>query len=441
MKHIISRTLILSVSLFFMVMANAAVQDNPNLSAGEKASIFIEQTKNAVAPNRTLEVQLEHFEIPLEAVTVNMDEQRIPQDVLNELIFTKTVDGQPKQFVRWIINPEDTKYNQEVEAYLKSKQLDSTRYTYFTAYQQASRSWYCLGSSCKMMSLKVSTNNTGGNWVDKKQPIQDTNEVRMISDYVMKAIKKYKPKYFMFMDEPLAFSLPEIDQGMLLRLPADLVHGRGGRRYVPAFSALHEEEGRRIAMKNGAGPNQIAEFWNTHLNKPLAKALAELFVMTGQTLDSPHGQNFLVELDKNEKPTGRVILKDLGDSYLLKEYFEAVGRTDITNVFYKENVLSKQVPVAVGLLHGNSAPSWLDLNTYGNWGEDFFKEFNLMVSDMTGVPVDRLVQNPSVNRHKFGYHSGGFVPDENFQTFLQRIQKTKGYRAPDRVSRCQALFQ
>jgi hypothetical protein len=432
---------LLTLSLLIAIRSYARLEDNPNLSMGEKVSIHMEQTKNAVAPNRTLEIQMEHFEIPIEAVTVNMDERRISRDILNDLIFTKKVNGQDKTFVRWIINPEDTKYSFEVERYLKSKNLDATRYRYFTAYQQASRSWYCIGTSCKVMSLKVSTDKTGGNWVDKKQPIGDTNEVRVISDYVMAAIKKHKPKNFVFMDEPLAFTLPEIDQGMLLRLPGDLVHGHGGRRYVPAFSALHEEEGRRIAIKNGAAPEQVADFWNTHLNKPLARALAELFVMTGQTLDSPHGQNFMVELDKNEKPTGRVILKDLGDSYLLKEYFEAVGRTDITNSFYQENVLSRYVPVAIGLLHGNSAPSWLSLSTYGAWGQDFFKEFNLTVSQLTNIPVEQLIKDVRINTTTFGYHQGHLAISVGLRKFLDELKASKGFRGDTRAMKCRALFQ
>ncbi|HRP08704.1 MAG TPA: 3'-5' exonuclease, partial [Gemmatimonadales bacterium] len=64
--------------------------------------------------------------------------------------------------------------------------------------------------------------------------------------------------------------------------------------------------------------NDPAAFWNEHYNKPLARAIAEFAAITGMSYDSPHSQNFLVELDAGNRPTGRIVLRDFGDATLVR---------------------------------------------------------------------------------------------------------------------------
>jgi hypothetical protein len=83
---------------------------------------------------------------------------------------------------------------------------------------------------------------------------------------------------------------------------------KGDHYYLPGFSALHEDLGKQIALK--AGYSDPALHWKRYLVEAAARAQAEFTAMTGLVLDSPHGQNLLVELDKDFKPTGRIAIRD-----------------------------------------------------------------------------------------------------------------------------------
>jgi len=404
-----------------------------DLSPNQRASIDWEQKFNKMGKNRTQFVKLEHFEIPLENLEKEIAISRIPSPIYSDLIFKKSMDGIEKEYVRWIINPEDTKYALEVEAYLKSKSLDSTRYKYFDAFQTASRSWYCIGPQSNMMfSMKVSTNNTGGGWKNKGQSYRDAVDIRGISDFVIKAISENPPQNFKFLDEPAAFGIKELDQGMVVRLLGDISTPHSTFRYLPAFSAFHEEEGKRIALKNGADPtavNGISEYWNQHLNIPLARALAELFVMTGITLESPHGQNFLIELDANEVPTGKIILKDLGDAILSRLHFEATGNQKILETFSnRKNIFPKKTPVLFGLLHGNVPPPWIGQKDVNLYAQNFFLEFQKTVQHMTKIPMEDIMGNSKIYSNINLYDVSYIKMDSpGFSKFLEKLKAMSLY--------------
>jgi hypothetical protein len=164
---------------------------------------------------------------------------------------------------------------------------------------------------------------------------------------------------------------------------------------------MFDETGKKLAALNGS--NDPATYWNEHYNQALGKALAEFMALTGMTYDSPHSQNFLVELDKDGKPTGKIVLRDFGDTYLSKEYFSAIGRPELPRLWEKDNVIKQFLPVTVGILHGNQAPSWIDVSyseayyrfanvmgtvnnkNYDQWGRDFHAAFKREFKRQTGV--------------------------------------------------------
>ena len=147
------------------------------------------------------------------------------------------------------------------------------------------------------------------------------------------------PDNFIYLDEPAVFGIKALDQGMIIRMLGELPSR--GKHYIPGFSVLHEEEGKHIAKLNGS--DDPAEFWKEHYIKPLGRGIAELFAMTGLAYDSPHSQNFLVELDNNFKPTGKIVFRDLGDSYAAQElllfrsnsYLQTVHSAEVVTTFPK----------------------------------------------------------------------------------------------------------
>lgn len=346
------------------------------------ALVRFETRGNAVASRSDAMIPIEHYEIPLESLESDIS-MRIPIDVRDSLIFEKA----GKKYVRWLINPEDTKWHKEVEKWLDKKGLPKTRHKHFSAYMTASRSYIVEDPITKaQFSAKVSTDVTGGAWRDKKQPIDDARQVRMAADFVQDELEKQGVTHSIIMDEPAMFGIKDIDQAMLVRTLNGLTDDE--KYYLPGFSAVHENVGRKIAEKNGA--TNVAAFWNEHYNKPLGRALAEFSARFGMAFDSPHSQNFLVELDKDLKPTGKIVIRDFGDSYVTADFFVAKGRPDFVAKWEKDNILKKQIHMAVGLLHGNDMPSWLSNQEYMQWGRDFFEEYESEMSKITGVPRSKL---------------------------------------------------
>jgi hypothetical protein len=389
LRHIRSVVAVGAVGISVAIGGSTAWALDPEVAA----LVRFETKGNAVANRSDAMIQIEHYEIPLDSLESDIS-KRIPADVRDSLIFEKG----GKKYVRWLINPEDTKWHKEVESWLDKKGLPKTRHKHFSAYMTASRSYILEDPITKaQFSGKVSTNVTGGNWRDKKQPIDDARQVRMAADFVQDELAKQGVTHSIIMDEPAMFGIKDIDQAMIVRTLNGLTDD--DHYYLPGFSAVNDNVGRKIAEKNGA--TNVAAFWNEHYNKPFGKALAEFSARFGLCFDSPHSQNFLVELDKDLKPTGKIVIRDFGDSYITSDFFAAKGRPDFIAKWEKDNIVNKQIHMAIGVLHGNDMPSWLTEQEYMQWGRDFFEEYETEMSKITGVPRSKLKDQMYVSGRYF----------------------------------------
>jgi hypothetical protein len=364
------------------------------LSSQVEALVNFETHSNAAATRSNDPVKIQNYEIPLKLLKANIAD-RMPQDVKNSLIFQK--DGET--YVRWLINPEDTKWHLDVEKFLKSKGVSAEKHSYFTGYMTASRSYIIEDPNTKaVFSGKVSTNITGGNWRDKKQAVDDAEEARMASDFVQAEKARAPFQDLVIMDEPAMFGIEgDVDQAMLIRTLADLP--KGDKIYIPGFAVMHDETGKKIAALNGSKDPEA--YWEEHYNQPLAKAVAEFAARTGLTYDSPHSQNFLVELDSKMKPTGKIVFRDFGDTYAFAPFFQKSNEGDFLKKWESDNVL-KQLDVGIGIIHGNTPPSWLSDDQYNAWGTDFYKQFEAEYSRISGVPLSDLQATLSRNGDYFG---------------------------------------
>ena len=296
---------LLITTLLFSSCSNNVIR---KLTSANQTPYAVEQlvtweTKaNAVAIRSSEIFNLNHYEIPLDMLSSDFANDLSP-DIRDSLIFEKNGES----YVRWLINPEDTKWHLEVKKMLLESGIDSTEHSYLKGYLTASRSMIAFNpENGAAFSVKVSTNNTGGNWKDKKQTWDDANQIRKISDWVKDTLKKMDTKNLVIMDEPLGLGIDSLDQGLIVRNLNDVPTGK--HYYLPGFSALHTTEGKLLAQLNGS--SDVVKFWEDNYVRPLAKAMAEFSALTGVYYDSPHSQNFMIELDENKKPTGRVVLRD-----------------------------------------------------------------------------------------------------------------------------------
>ncbi len=385
-KSLVYLLLILFVSC--QNMATRYVASDRHISNSAFQLVTWETKANGASAPRSNElIRVEHYEIPLKLLEQDFDDTLEPA-IRDSIIFTKNGE----KYVRWLINPEDTKWHLEVKEFLKKHKVDSEPKKFFDGYLTASRSMILVNpNNGATFSMKVSTNLTGGKWSDKKQTWKDARQVRRMNKYVKGSIPKMQTQSLVIMDEPLAMGIKELDHGMVMRSLNDLPEDT--HYYIPMFSILHETEGVRIAKLNGA--SDPVKFWDKHLVEPLANAMAEYFSITGAWHDSPHAQNFMVELDSEMKPTGRIVLKDLGDSYLLEDFVKNTNFAWIMKDWEDGKVVKGQINTAIGFLHGNEGSSWLRGLEYKEYGWNFFRYFEKKFSALTGIPQSELIKTDS----------------------------------------------
>lgn len=222
-------------------------------------------------------------------------------------------------------------------------------------------------------------------------------------------------RYFKIMDEPIGYSIAGIDQGLLIRKWPSNDH-----IYLPGFSALHTEIGSEIALLNGIkNIDEVAEFWKKNYVIPLAQGLAEFFLMTGAFPDSPHSQNFLIELDMHYKPTGKIIIRDIGDMHLISNFKK---NNFLISKWPLDQIQTNSLKVTIGLLFGNSPPDWLNFKTYyEDYLPSFFSAFEDIITHQTGVPKEELQSTPMEGlRPKYTYSSKKYdLTSPQWQNFFE----------------------
>ena len=95
------------------------------------------------------------------------------------------------------------------------------------------------------------------------------------------------------------------ESGFLVR---DLRLFQDGHYYLPALSLPFV--GGAIAQMHGA---TLDAFWGRHFAEPVGRAKASLLARYGLWFETPNPQNLLVQLDRELRPTGKLVFRDMGD--------------------------------------------------------------------------------------------------------------------------------
>lgn len=385
---------------------------------------YWETQGNGASVRSNEKIQLFHYEIPLELMKADFATDLDPK-IRDALVFERG----GRKFFRWVINPEDTKWHLKVKEFLESRGLSAEPQTYLEGQLSASRSLIVRDPhSGAAFMLKTSTNQTGGSWTDKKQYFNDSFFIRAMDEHLRTRMQGADLKTLVLMREPAAFGIEELDLGISIRDMGEMA--RGDKTYLPGFSALHEHVGVEIARLNGVAVDeilqrqqrgrtswreailsripgteasrrrlrlleqhrQVQEFWFRHYIQPLGRALAEFYRVSGAWYNSPHSQNFLIELDRHGRPTGRIVLRDFGDVYLQADFLKQLGRDDLLDLDRKNggSPLEEKAVVRVGPFHGNVMPSWTNQSVTWQWMRGFFNSFETRLSELTEIPSSEL---------------------------------------------------
>lgn len=349
-------------------------------------------------------IKLPHLEFPLIWLSSNFAKDLDPK--IKESLIFKNSKGE--EYIRWVLAPTENEighpgkytkiFNKDIIDFIASKKGDTQLHYYYTGYPTASTT-YLLEDPNSKITFFIKTSNAAapsGAYKAKRRSANEASDARLINDYLVQ-IQEIKPfKYFTFFQEPAAFTLSEIDMALIIRDSGDMKNFDSKFFYLPAFSITDEKIGKEIALRNSFTDPFV--FWTAHLPKILASAMTELFLRTGLTLDSPHGQNYLFELDKNMKLTGRLVFRDLADVYVHHSFYDLYkDKYNLKKFSQKENILLFKHGVEISARPLETTSDHFPDSLFGHqwlpeqreiiraWQKPFVDEVDRVIHEMTGI--------------------------------------------------------
>jgi hypothetical protein len=242
--------------------------------------------------------------VPEEELHTALQDDAIPKDI--QKIFVKTENG--KRYFRLFIHPESENFYQElikkhppVEQAFEATSTASSRTVVMRPKGQESPVFFTK------LSLDV---ELGG--VRRTVPAGEVARSVGTSRY-LKALEAEQPSNFSAMREVVGISPKGWERGgMIVRLVPDSVI-KGDTKLVPLFSLYAKDANGRsllqdMAEKAGMDPSQ---FVKKNILEPFYKGWVEWNINGAVTMEA-HAQNVLLELDREGKPTGRFVHRDLG---------------------------------------------------------------------------------------------------------------------------------
>lgn len=161
---------------------------------------------------------------------------------------------------------------------------------------------------------------------------------------------------------------------LLRRLPAAL-DGQGRCSLLPHFSLISTRDGRSpllvdLIRASALGPE---DYVLEKLVRPYVEALSYLLFEEGIQVEG-HSQNVLLEIDEHDRPTGRLVFRDLSDATVSIPMRLARGKP---LPGFAPGFLSERAPFPLASIaadyHCNFARRWLfrafdTVERYGLWG-------------------------------------------------------------------------
>jgi hypothetical protein len=105
------------------------------------------------------------------------------------------------------------------------------------------------------------------------------------------------------------------ESGFMVR---DLREFQNGRYYLPALSLPFV--GHQIARINREA---LATFWGSAFASSAGRSKAELFARYGLWYETPNPQNIVIPLERDLRPTARLVFRDVGDGECATDAFES----------------------------------------------------------------------------------------------------------------------
>jgi hypothetical protein len=181
---------------------------------------------------------------------------------------------------------------------------------------------------------------------------EDVENALLRSNYMARLDREQggRPNDLIFLHEVMTMLVPargastgQTARGVVVR---DLTPLLDGHYYLPAFSIQYV--GRYIARTLG---EDFATLWKQGYADLLGRSKARLLLYYGLQMETPNTQNMLIQLDRNLRPTGKLVFRDMSDSIAVTPLMEAMNQHE---VLAEEARLHNKVDRSLRLMTSNS---------------------------------------------------------------------------------------
>lgn len=294
------------VDLFVAPSVQSAAVRAVVIEDGYKQWMIWEQTANVPMFLKSQEpIDVPLVEMAADLVTIKTTPDA-PPELINQF---RTADGN----IYWPKHP----YNTHEKVPFKDLPADDQ----LPAYLTSSRS-LALDGKLRGFTIKLATDHPHGPGGERQvgkiktnddidSALVHTKHMQKV-DHVMGADEKV-----LTLGEVMTMAEKKTGIGMVVR---DVRLLNDGNYYLPALSIPYV--GREIAALNGVPFDQ---FFKTYYAELLGEAKARILLRYGLQMLTPNAQNMLIQFDRDMKPTGKIVFRDISDAYLVDAVATGLG--------------------------------------------------------------------------------------------------------------------
>jgi len=243
-------------------------------------------------------------------------------------------------------------------------------------YLTASRSIVLSEGELRGYSLKMPTDRPHGPLAprqsEKAMTSVDVLPALPHSGHILKTDSMIEPDPMLIvLKDIMTISDRKTHEGIVLR---DIRALDDGNYYLPALSIPYI--GREIAKANG---KKFENFFAKHFARAIGEAKARFLLRYAMHLEAPNPQNILLQLDRELKPTGKIVFRDISDAYFVKAVGDAydlqVQMKADTEINYPPHHFLRPFWNTSRKLFDSAGPDTISSSTLNEWGVEHNRAF------------------------------------------------------------------
>lgn len=260
------------------------------------------------------------------------------------------------------------------------------------AFYSGSRSMFVVIGG-RLYQIKLPTSVVNPNFGERggKWSLKDSLELALArSRHVRSQDKLLGPSEVLIsITEIASFADKASGNGGLIR---DMTPLQDGHYYLWAYAIPYI--GRQIAEKLGI---DFEGLWGKYYAETVGVAKAELMLRYGLQMYNPHAQNWVIQLDSNYMPTGKIVAIDFEDSAFVPDLAMAMGFNAEVQRDFKANerIMSNLDPIIgkAGIANGHSFQNMetagVSPETISRWNDRQSKAYGEWLNKKLGLnPAD-----------------------------------------------------